>query len=132
MSATPKVVRLPIRSPPLLPCLAFSSMCSLGLTAALLSTTAFISWWALALTLGQASAMLACARDRRFGWLAGLALQAPWLAYDVVTRQYAFIATAVICSVAQVSAIRRLSRRDPRVLRSATGLSHRAHRRATA
>ncbi len=89
------------------------------IAAAVVSTTACFAivcsqgslpWWALVLTLGQASSMLLCSRDLRVGWAFGLTLQAPWATYDVVTGQYSFLVTSVLVSVAQIGALRRLSK----------------------
>jgi len=104
---------------------------SLLTCAAIASSTSRLSWWALALTLTQATAMLACSRDLRVGWALGLWLQAPWVTYDVVTGQYSFIAMSVIVSIAHVFALRRLAQ-TARALSQATSgpSSERALRRA--
>lgn len=80
------------------------------LCGAIILTPGAMAWWALFLTLCQAMAMVLCSRDRRAGWALGLMMQAPWVTYDVATRQYPFILTGLIVSTAQVSALRRLAR----------------------
>jgi hypothetical protein len=87
-----------------------AAIASVVLGASLLVSSSAVAWWAAALTATQAMAMVACSRDRRAGWAVALSLQLPWAIYDVLTRQYPFIATSLICTVAQATAICRLSR----------------------
>lgn len=83
---------------------------SLISAVAVLATPGAQGAWCLVLTAGQVLAMQGASRDRRWGWLLGLGLQAPWGAYALATDQFAFLATCVLCAVAQVGALRRLAR----------------------
>ncbi len=85
---------------------------SVLMCGAILATPAAVAWWALILTLCQATAMVLCSRDLPVGWALGLMMQAPWITYDVATCQYPFIATGLIVSAAQITALRRLSARS--------------------
>jgi hypothetical protein len=83
---------------------------------ALAATTSVLAWWCLVLTGAQAAVHIACSRDKANGWMAGLALQPPWIIYSVLTHQLAFIITAVMIASGNLLALRRL---DPRAVRAA-------------
>lgn len=52
-------------------------------------------WWSYLLAAGGIAGIWLAGRKDPRGWLLGLAMQALWAAYAVVTGQYGFIVTAV-------------------------------------
>jgi hypothetical protein len=53
-------------------------------------------WWSVGLTALAFTSQFLVVERRRVGFLLGMAQQAAWMTYAVATRQYAFIASAVL------------------------------------
>jgi hypothetical protein len=64
----------------------------------------------LALGLANVGAMLGVARWPRNAYLIAIAIQVPWAAYDVITRQYGFLLISAVAVPAYIREIRRLNR----------------------
>lgn len=65
-------------------------------------------WWPWLLTGLQVTALWAAGTKRRWGWLLGASVQAPWIVYAVLTDQLGFIpGCAVSAAVQAYSYLRR-------------------------
>lgn len=69
-------------------------------------------WWSIALTVGALVSCWLIGDRRRVGYLVGNALQAGWLAYAVVTEQWAFVLSAVVFVVVNTRNYRKWKHLD--------------------
>lgn len=54
------------------------------------------AWWSWALTAVGVAALVLAGQRRALGWAIGLGAQLLWIAYAVATRQWGFIASALV------------------------------------
>ncbi|WP_433355588.1 hypothetical protein ACQP25_17135 [Microtetraspora malaysiensis] len=54
------------------------------------------AWWSWALTLVGITGLWFAGRRKAYGWAIGLGAQLLWIAYAVATRQWGFIASALV------------------------------------
>jgi hypothetical protein len=99
-------------------------------TAALVLTSLGVSsrlgspqYWPWLLTGLQVVSLWAAGAKRSWGWLLGASVQAPWIAYAVLTRQLGFIPGCVISAAVQAYSFVRHSSRNPEHERSPADVS---------
>ncbi len=66
--------------------------------------------WSWALTLVGAFGLYLISRRSVWGWVVGIAVQVPWVVYAVASRQWGFIASAVLFGAVNVNGLRRALR----------------------
>lgn len=54
------------------------------------------AWWSWALTVVGVTGLWFAGRRKAFGWAIGLGAQVLWIAYAVASRQWGFIASALV------------------------------------
>lgn len=86
-----------------------ASACGAVASAAIFNSPEHLTWWCLALTVGQAFTHIACSRDHINGWTSALALQPPWATYCILTGQPSFLITTTMITVGNLLALRRLA-----------------------
>lgn len=52
-------------------------------------------WWSILLAAVGLTGLWLAGNHREIGWRIGIAVQAPWIAYAIVTRQWGFIVLAI-------------------------------------
>lgn len=68
-------------------------------------------WWSVLLTAaGGLGWLLVTVEQRRAGFTVGVATQALWISYAVVTRQWGFIVSALLFGAINVLGLIRLAR----------------------
>ncbi len=64
----------------------------------------------IALGLANVATMLGVTRWPRSTYWAAIAIQVPWIVYDMTTRQYGFLIISAVAVPAYIGKIRRLGR----------------------
>jgi hypothetical protein len=71
-------------------------------------------WWPWLLTGLQVTALWAAGTKRWWGWLLGASVQAPWIAYAVLTDQLGFIPGCAVSAAVQAYSYLRQASAAPR------------------
>lgn len=70
-------------------------------------------WWSWVLTVLGVSGLHLAGRRNAWGWAIGVAAQVLWLAYAVTTRQWGFLASAVVYGAVHLNNFVHWRRKTP-------------------